>query len=106
MSKADQVQSKPFYQSNSADVLLDLEQSAPSHISKKILRQLRERVALGEKKYGMRLHSFNGRNSSQDCLQEALDGIMYSHQMKLEGHPLADKLKALFARAVGLINEN
>lgn len=107
MSKADQIQPLPFYQANSTDVLGDIEQEMQiQHLPAQIVAQLRERVALGEKKYGMRLVSFNGRNAGQDCLQEALDGIMYSQQMKLEGHPLADKLRALFVEAVNLINEN
>lgn len=109
MSKADQVQPLPFYQANSSDVLTDIEHEIEAGLDREgamLLQQLRERVALGEKKYGMRLVSFNGRVASQDCLQEALDGIMYSQQMKLEGHPLAEQLRALFVEAVNLINEN
>lgn len=109
MSKADQIQPRPFYQANSTDVLGDIEREIEAGLDREgamMLLQLRERVALGEKKYGMRLVSFNGRDASQDCLQEALDGIMYSQQMKLEGHPLADRLRALFVEAVNLINEN
>lgn len=109
MSRADGIQPKPFYQASSTDVLTDIENEVEAGIARKdsrMLQQLRERVALGEKKYGMRLVSFNGRDACQDCLQEVLDGIMYSQQMKLEGHPMANRLHALFVEAVTLINEN
>ena len=42
------------------------------------------RIDMGEKKYGQRLRTNNGRNALLDCYQECLDGISYSAQDYLE----------------------
>ncbi len=44
-----------------------------------------KRIEMGEKKYGQRLRTNNGRDWLLDCYQEALDGISYSAQGVLEG---------------------
>jgi hypothetical protein len=43
------------------------------------------RIRLGEKKYGTRLKSHNGRDAMLDLYQEILDGINYSKQLEIEG---------------------
>jgi hypothetical protein len=75
------VQHLPTHANGSVDVL----ESLRDHIPAEIFAQLEERVALGVRKYGTRLETHNGRDSLLDCVQEALDGIMYSQQAKLEG---------------------
>lgn len=42
------------------------------------------RIRLGEKKYGTRLKSHNGRDAMLDLYQEILDGINYSKQLVVE----------------------
>ena len=44
-----------------------------------------KRIDMGEKKYGQRLRTNNGRDWLLDAYQEALDGISYSAQGVLEG---------------------
>lgn len=42
------------------------------------------RIRLGEKKYGTRLKSHNGRDAMLDLYQEVLDGVNYSKQLVIE----------------------
>jgi hypothetical protein len=41
---------------------------------------LRERVATGEREYGERLQTFNGRDALRDAYEEALDLVLYLRQ--------------------------
>jgi hypothetical protein len=50
-----------------------------------IANDIEARIRLGEKKYGTRLKSNNGRNAYLDLYQEILDGINYSEQLVIEG---------------------
>lgn len=43
------------------------------------------RIRLGEKKYGTRLKSHNGRDAMLDLYQETLDAVNYSKQLMVEG---------------------
>ena len=47
---------------------------------KSLIPDIEARVASGEKKYGTRLKTNNGRNAILDLYQEVLDGINYSAQ--------------------------
>lgn len=49
-----------------------------------VLRDIQERIEAGEKKYGCKLQTFNGRDSLWDAYQEALDLVMYLRQAILE----------------------
>ena len=51
----------------------------------KVATDHEKRIEMGEKKYGQRLRTNNGRDWVLDCYQEALDGISYSAQGVLEG---------------------
>lgn len=84
----------------SVDVLLSLD--IPDD---KVCRQLAERVAFGERKYGTRLKSFNGRNAIVDCKQEVLDGIMYSQQAILEGNDKMKEILSVFISLIQRLNE-
>jgi hypothetical protein len=42
-----------------------------------LIEDIHLRDATGEKKYGVRLQPFNGRNFVQDAYEEALDSIVY-----------------------------
>jgi hypothetical protein len=56
---------------------------AMGHID--ISEDIEARIRLGEKKYGTRLKSHNGRDAYLDLYQEILDGINYSKQLVIEG---------------------
>jgi hypothetical protein len=49
-----------------------------------VLPLLRARVAIGVKRYGRRLETFNTRDACADKLAEDLDGIMYGEQVRLQ----------------------
>jgi hypothetical protein len=49
-----------------------------------VLQDIQERVEAGEKKYGTKLQTFNGRDALWDAYQEALDLVMYLRQAILE----------------------
>ncbi len=52
-----------------------------------VLDDIRERVSAGEKKYGTKLETFNGRDALWDAYQEAIDLVMYLRQAILENQP-------------------
>lgn len=49
-----------------------------------VLNDIKERVDLGESRYGTVLHTFNGRNPKWDLYQEQIDSIFYLRQDILE----------------------
>lgn len=63
---------------------------------------LRSREELGERKYGRKLESHNGRDPGLDLWQESLDALVYADQMFVEKHPLGG---ILLARALSLAAE-
>jgi 5'(3')-deoxyribonucleotidase len=50
----------------------------------KVMRDLQSRSEMGEKKYGTKLQTFNGRSALWDAYQEVLDLAMYLRQEILE----------------------
>lgn len=50
----------------------------------KIAEDIEARIRLGERKYGTRLKSHNGRDAWLDAYQEALDCINYAQQVHTE----------------------
>jgi predicted ArsR family transcriptional regulator len=50
-----------------------------------LAEDIEARIRMGEKKYGTRLKSHNGRDALLDLLQEALDAINYAKQLEVEG---------------------
>lgn len=49
-----------------------------------LLQAIRERDSMGTMKYGVALHSHNGRDPKIDLLQELLDAIAYAAQCAME----------------------
>lgn len=45
---------------------------------------LARQVEKGEKKYGRRLQTWNGRDAAQDAVEELVDAFQYVSQLKLE----------------------
>jgi hypothetical protein len=66
-----------------------------------IATQLLERAQMRKAKYGTWLRAHNGRNALQDALDEALDGLMYAIQLRVESPSSAvDELVEWFHRTV------
>jgi hypothetical protein len=101
MSNAGDVQSKPTSTNVSEDVL----DSLRGKVSPEIFAQLSERVEYGERKYGSRLKTYNGRDVVMDCLQESLDGCMYAQQAILEGFPAEELLQDFVSLSKKLIGQ-
>lgn len=49
-----------------------------------VIEDFKKRDELGFKKYKTRLQAFNGRNSIQDCYEEASDLLVYLKQYTIE----------------------
>lgn len=65
----------------------DLESSYSGPVKDAVLVDIRERDAMGERKYGVRLQPFNGRDSLRDAYEEALDLTVYLLNARTEGYP-------------------
>jgi hypothetical protein len=68
----------------------------------RVADDLEKRISFGEKKYGQRLRTHNGRDAVLDSYQEILDFLNYLMQGVLEGQ---DGCQSLFERAVPLASE-
>ena len=51
----------------------------------KIAEDVEDRIRIGERKYGKRLQSFNGRDVFKDLYDEVLDALNYAKQAEIEG---------------------
>lgn len=49
-------------------------------VAELVLKDIEERIADGEKKYGTKLQTHNGRNALKDLYQELIDAVMYIRQ--------------------------
>jgi hypothetical protein len=65
----------------------DLEKSYSGPVKDAVLTDIHERDVMGERKYGVRLQPFNGRDSLRDAYEEALDLTVYLLNGKTEGFP-------------------
>ncbi len=59
-------------------------QPGQQDVTSEVIKDLQERSATGEKKYGTRLQTFNGRKALVDLYQELLDACQYIKQELLE----------------------
>jgi hypothetical protein len=108
MTDAAIVIQKPISTEQSRDVLQDLltvrrYDVCGLLISPAVAAELTARVEFGEKKYGTRLQTWNGRPVRLDIRQELLDGIMYSHQGVMQGERVANIRNTLVAEVEGLL---
>lgn len=53
-------------------------------VGKRLIREIRERMAIGLKKYDTHLQPFNGRNARKDSREEVLDEHIYNTQIHME----------------------
>jgi hypothetical protein len=68
----------------------------------RVIADLKKRSDFGERKYGTKLKTFNGRRTIIDWYQESLDAVMYGAQavMEEEGRMSARELQAENTRLV------
>jgi hypothetical protein len=59
-------------------------QGTGSIVLPRVLADLEARAVAGERKYGTRLRTYNGRDALIDAYQEALDLVMYLAQAIIE----------------------
>ena len=106
--EAAKVQALPTTNAESEDVFLNLCSQVTFDgkplVSDKLKERLAARIDYGEKKYGSRLMTYNGRDVLLDMEQEAEDGIQYSHQGVMQGHRVAH-IRNLFIQAAEAILE-
>jgi hypothetical protein len=60
-----------------------------------VRRRLDEREAIGIKRYGVSLQTFNGRDAFRDLEDELLDGLNYATQARMEHRAVVTALVAL-----------
>jgi hypothetical protein len=60
---------------------------------------MEQRIQFGEKKYGVRLRTRNGRDPLLDCYQELLDGAVYAKQAEMEGRDSDETFKLIVGLA-------
>ena len=89
------MQPQPKISKNSIHVLPHLLKRIQKESVKKLLL---EREALGLKKYGVALHSKNGRDFKRDCIEELADCMMYLEGIILEGND-----KKIFVNTIPLL---
>lgn len=63
---------------------------SPRRLIDLVLEDIRERDAVGRKRYGTPLTTHNGRDPVVDAYQELLDAVVYTRQAMLEGAALMD----------------
>jgi hypothetical protein len=52
--------------------------------AERVLPRERARIALGKRRYGRALETFNGRDAHEDLVCELLDGVNYAEQARLQ----------------------
>lgn len=107
MSDADKIQDRPIVTGKSQDVFHDLctirkYGALDFLVDGELKKRLAARIDFGERKYGSRLMTHNGRDVLVDIEQEVLDGIQYAHQGVMEGHRVAHIRNALICAAEAL----
>lgn len=60
-----------------------------------IIEDMKQRNELGIRRYGVKLTSFNKRNSSQDLMEELLDAIAYLKQSMEERQVIVSFIKQI-----------
>ncbi len=66
-----------------------------------IRRRLDGREALGVRRYGRSLETWNGREAGQDLEDELLDALAYATQARLEHRALVEAVRVLRKYVVG-----
>lgn len=103
----NKVQILPKKTQDSKDVLPELiswirKQDDLGEDKKTVEKKIKERSNFGLNKYGMTLHTFNGRDADIDAQQELADCLQYLYQLRIERQQLSRDTFSL-AQAVGLL---
>lgn len=84
---------QPLPTQGAESVLASLEERVPAleaagavapGTSARVLPRERARIAIGVKRYGRELETFNGRDAHEDLVCELLDGVNYAEQARLQ----------------------
>ena len=75
----------PITTKKSVDVAVEVAEELKKLGLEGIAEDVEARIRIGERKYGKRLQSFNGRDALKDLYDEVLDSLNYSKQLEIEG---------------------
>lgn len=75
----------PVTTPSSVDVAVQVAEEMKKYGYPEISEDVEDRIRIGERKYGKRLQSFNGRDTFKDLYDELLDALNYSKQAEIEG---------------------
>jgi hypothetical protein len=84
MAGEDAAKVQPMPTGDGVDVAVEAAKDLRAMGLDYIAEDTEARIRLGEKKYGTRLKSHNGRDAMLDLYQEVLDGINYAKQLVIE----------------------
>jgi hypothetical protein len=74
----------PVTTNKSIDVAVEVANDLKGFALQPIAEDVEARIRIGERKYGKRLQSFNGRDAVKDLYDEVLDALNYSKQLEIE----------------------
>src|SRR5271168_1041775 len=89
----------PITTKKSIDVAVEVAEELKKASLPDIAEDVEARIRIGEKKYGKRLQSFNGRDALKDLYDEVLDALNYSKQLEIENKDNGEIFRGLIALA-------
>jgi len=89
----------PITTKQSVDVAVEVAEDLKKVGFGDIAEDVEARIRIGERKYGKRLQSFNGRDALKDLYDEVLDALNYSKQLELENLDNGEIFRGLVALA-------
>jgi len=89
----------PVTTKKSVDVAVEVAEDLKKVGFQDIAEDVEARIRIGERKYGKRLQSFNGRDALKDLYDEVLDALNYSKQLELENKDNGEIFRGLIALA-------
>ena len=89
----------PITTKKSVDVAVEVAEDLKKVGFQDIAEDVEARIRIGERKYGKRLQSFNGRDALKDLYDEVLDALNYSKQLELENKDNGEIFRGLIALA-------
>ena len=89
----------PITTKKSVDVAVEVAEDLKKVGFQDIAEDVEARIRIGERKYGKRLQSFNGRDALKDLYDEVLDALNYSKQLELENLDNGEIFRGLVALA-------
>jgi hypothetical protein len=85
----------PITTKKSVDVAVEVADELKKVGLDSVAEDVEARIRIGERKYGKRLQSFNGREAVKDLYDEVLDAMNYSKQLEIEGRDDGSLFKQL-----------